>query len=145
MKIYLDNCCYNRPFDDQSQLRVHVEALSKMKIQKDITEGTHKLVTSIVLDFENSKNRDETSSGKIQMFMDTWKSEYIDEKTFANLIPSREEIKAEGIKTADASHLACAIHAGCDYFITTDDRLFNYKGGRIKVISPVDFITIEEE
>lgn len=25
MKIYLDNCCLNRPFDDQSNLRVRLE------------------------------------------------------------------------------------------------------------------------
>jgi len=24
-KLYLDNCCFNRPFDDQSQLRVRLE------------------------------------------------------------------------------------------------------------------------
>ncbi len=26
MKIYLDNCCYNRPFDDQTQERIHLES-----------------------------------------------------------------------------------------------------------------------
>lgn len=25
LKIYLDNCCYNRPFDDQSQIKIHLE------------------------------------------------------------------------------------------------------------------------
>jgi hypothetical protein len=23
MKLYLDNCCYNRPYDDQTQERIH--------------------------------------------------------------------------------------------------------------------------
>ena len=26
MKIYLDNCCFNRPFDDQTQERIHLES-----------------------------------------------------------------------------------------------------------------------
>ena len=26
VRVYLDNCCYNRPFDDQSQLRIKLEA-----------------------------------------------------------------------------------------------------------------------
>ena len=26
MIVYLDNCCYNRPFDDQTQERVHLES-----------------------------------------------------------------------------------------------------------------------
>ncbi len=25
MLIYLDNCCFNRPFDDQKQIRIHIE------------------------------------------------------------------------------------------------------------------------
>ena len=45
----------------------------------------------------------------------------------------------------DASHLACAIISGCDYFITTDKRLLKYKTDEIKVINPVDFIRIRED
>jgi len=33
MKIYLDNCCYNRPFDDQTQMRVFLESQAKIYIQ----------------------------------------------------------------------------------------------------------------
>ncbi len=32
LKIYLDNCCYNRPYDDQSQLKVSLEAQAKLEI-----------------------------------------------------------------------------------------------------------------
>lgn len=39
------------------------------------------------------------------------------------------------IKTPDALHLALAIHAGCDQFWTTDDRLANAAQGHIKVIN----------
>jgi len=38
MWIYLDNCCYNRPFDDQSQLRVRLEAEAKLKKLSDIQD-----------------------------------------------------------------------------------------------------------
>lgn len=30
MKIYLDNCCYNRPYDDQSQVRIQLETQAKL-------------------------------------------------------------------------------------------------------------------
>jgi len=143
--IYLDSCAYNRPYDDHSQLRIHLEALSKMQIQKEIAQGKHRLVTSIVLDYENSRNRDETSASKIQHFMDDNSSSYVDENVFETLISLRNEIISEGLKTADASHVACAIHAGCDYFITTDDRILKFKDRRINVISPVDFLSLEEE
>ncbi len=33
MKIYMDNCCYNRPYDDQSQIRIHLETDAKLYIQ----------------------------------------------------------------------------------------------------------------
>lgn len=145
MLIYLDSCAYNRPYDDHSQLRIHLEALSKMQIQKEIAQGKHRLVTSIVLDYENSRNRDETSASKIQHFMDDNSSSYVDENVFETLISLRNEIISEGLKTADASHVACAIHAGCDYFITTDDRILKFKDRRINVISPVDFLSLEEE
>ena len=33
MRVYLDNCCFNRPFDDQSQLRIRLETEAKLDIQ----------------------------------------------------------------------------------------------------------------
>lgn len=55
MKIYLDNCCYNRPFDDQSQLKIHLETQAKLYIQAKIKEGVYDLVWSYILDYENGK------------------------------------------------------------------------------------------
>ncbi len=34
MRIYLDNCCYNRPFDDQTQERIHLESEAILTILK---------------------------------------------------------------------------------------------------------------
>ena len=31
MRVYLDNCCYNRPFDDQNQLKVRLETIAKLE------------------------------------------------------------------------------------------------------------------
>lgn len=33
MRVYLDNCCYNRPYDDQSQLKISMETQAKLNIQ----------------------------------------------------------------------------------------------------------------
>ena len=144
MKIYLDSCCYNRPYDNQGQLRIHIETLAKMKIQKEVIEQKHLLVTSVVLYHENDNNRDEASANQIESFMDTYSDEYIDEKGFKEAIGIRNEIITEGAKKMDASHIACAIHAKCDYFITTDDKVLKLNENRIKIINPVDFISIEE-
>lgn len=50
-----------------------------------------------------------------------------------------------GIKYKDACHVACAIYANCEYFITTDKRLLKYKSDKIKLVNPIDFIDILEE
>ncbi len=38
MRIYLDNCCFNRPYDDQSQLRISLETQAKLYVQNLIKE-----------------------------------------------------------------------------------------------------------
>ena len=39
-RVYLDNCCLNRPYDDQTNLNVHLEAEAKVFIQKDTFDYT---------------------------------------------------------------------------------------------------------
>jgi len=39
MRIYLDNCCFNRPFDDQKQIRIRLETEAKLEIQRRILLG----------------------------------------------------------------------------------------------------------
>jgi hypothetical protein len=38
MRLYLDNCCFNRPFDDQSQARVRLGSETKLEIRQRIVE-----------------------------------------------------------------------------------------------------------
>ena len=33
MRVYLDNCCYNRPYDPQEELAVVLETFAKLQIQ----------------------------------------------------------------------------------------------------------------
>lgn len=56
MRVYLDNCCFNRPFDDQTSLTIRLETESKLQIQKDVQDGKLELAWSYVLDFENAAN-----------------------------------------------------------------------------------------
>ena len=57
MIIYLDNCCYNRPFDDQSQMRIYLETQAKLHIQKLIRDGVLYLAISYVSRYENWSRR----------------------------------------------------------------------------------------
>jgi len=56
MRIYLDNCCFNRPFDDQRQVRIRLESEAKLYIQEFILLGKVDLVWSYILDYENAAN-----------------------------------------------------------------------------------------
>ena len=44
----------------------------------------------------------------------------------------------------DSAHVVAAIVAGCDYFITTDDRKLKYRTDRIKIVTPIQFVTENE-
>jgi hypothetical protein len=56
MKVYLDNCCFNRPFDGQDDIRIRLESEAKLEIQQMILAGKLQLVWSFILEFENDAN-----------------------------------------------------------------------------------------
>ena len=56
IKVYLDNCTYNRPFDDQTQIRIALETEAKRHIQRLIISKEIDLVYSYVNRFENEDN-----------------------------------------------------------------------------------------
>ncbi len=140
-KIYLDNCCYNRPYDDQSQLRVELETKAKLYIQKLIVDKNIYLITSVILEYENNDNPHKVRQQAINDFF-KYSSGYVGENT--EVVSIAATIKKSGIATKDSAHLACAIYAECDYFITTDDKLLKYKDSRIKIIDPVNFTRLED-
>lgn len=56
MRLYLDNCMFNRPYDDQTHILIRLEAEAKLQIQQLIRDGQHQLIWSYILDYENAKN-----------------------------------------------------------------------------------------
>ena len=56
MRVYLDNCCFNRPYDDQSQVSISLDAQAKLHVQDMIRTKELELATSYVLNYENSQN-----------------------------------------------------------------------------------------
>lgn len=48
----------------------------------------------------------------------------------------------KGIKSKDALHLACAIEAECNYFITTDGKILNKSIDNIIIVDPINFVRI---
>ena len=144
MRVYLDVCCYNRPYDDQSQLRVAMEAQSKLHIQTLIKNGELDLIGSYTLDYEISRNPYEMRKQSIVQFLQENMKGYVGIERAEILQPMAEEIMRTGVKEKDAYHLASAIYAGCEYFISTDQRLLKYRSEKIRLATPIEFVTETE-
>ena len=93
-----------------------------------------------MLEYENGKNRFSHKKKAISDFMSANESYYvgIEKGEEAKLIAGH--IMESGVKSADALHVACAILAGSDYFITTDDRLLKFQTEDIQIVTPGEFI-----
>lgn len=50
------------------------------------------------------------------------------------------EIMRTGVKYKDACHVASAIYAECEYFISKEARLLKYKSNEIKMVTPIEFV-----
>ncbi len=82
----------------------------------------------------------ESRKNAIRSFVKENVSTYVDVDKSEEIRQIADGIISTGIKTADAYHVASAIIAGSDYFLTTDDRLLKYKTNDILLIDPTEFI-----
>ena len=85
MEIYLDNCCFNRPYDDQSFVQIELETQAKLYIQYQIKQGQLKLTTSFVLLFENAQNPYMDRKIMIKDFIDKYSSKYVSAANIDNI------------------------------------------------------------
>ena len=135
--LYLDNCSFNRPFDDQTQLRISLESQAKLFIQQQIQSGHFGLLWSYVLEYENNRNPFEVRRNSVM----SWKeiaAKFIEETD--DIIAFGESLMKRGVKMYDALHVACAYHGGCDRVITVDKGLLNKQINEIVIQNPIDFV-----
>lgn len=140
MRLYLDNCCFNRPYDDQTSLHVSLEAQAKIRIQEMIKNKKAELVTSYVLSYENSQNPHWERREAIRMFLRHNSSLYIGGDRQAEAKQRADAFIMTGLKTNDAYHVSCAILGACEYFITTDYRILRLQTPEILLLNPIDFV-----
>ena len=142
MRIYLDNCAFNRPFDDQNQLKIKLETEAKLFVQQSILNCDFELVWSYILEYENSQNRFDDRRNAISDWKKIAKTHCVANDSIEQYA---ENLKQRGIRTKDALHLACAVYSKCAYFITTDKQLFKLKLKEIEIINPLNFINELED
>lgn len=135
-RVYLDTCCYNRSFDDKTNMVVRLEARAVRHVQEEIRKGNLELAWSFVLESENIANPHVERKNAVAVW-----------KCFASVdIASDEEIfrrgyaiEKLGIGYMDALHIACAVTSGCRYFLTTDRKVLNKRVKGILLRNPLDF------
>ncbi len=141
MRIYLDNCCYNRPFDDRSVIRNYLERESILLIFELAYEKHLSIVGSDVLEVE------------ISNIMNIWKKDRVI-NIYNSIVDERVNVTADLVKRAkiisekigstpyDSLHLALAEN-NVEYMITTDrklERASHRMELTMEVINPIQFI-----
>ena len=122
---------------------IKIETISKLSIQDEVRSGTVELAWSYILDYENDANLNSLK----KRFIGEWdKFAITDIDESESIIEKAETLEMKGFKQNDALHIACAIAAGCDYFITVDNGILKKKDSvtEIALINPIDFIRIKE-
>jgi predicted nucleic acid-binding protein len=135
-------CTFNRPFDDQNQLKIKLETEAKLFIQQGIVDGSYELVWSYILEYENEQNRYNDKRDAIYDWKKIAKIHCIEND---KIIEYAENLKKLNLRTKDALHIACSVYTDSDYFITTDKQLFNLKLDDIRIINPMTFLNEMEE
>lgn len=142
MRLYLDNCCLNRPFDDQGQEKIRLESEAVVMVLASIQSGRNLLVGSTMLDLENSRNPDSDRQNRVRRILDLART-YVEVGEKEN--QRAAAIAAMGFRADDAMHIACAESGRSACLMTTDDRLvkrsFRIRGQlRVVVCNPLDWI-----
>lgn len=138
MRLYLDTSVYNRPFDDQTQVKIFLETQASITIFRLIAQKNVTLINSPILEVENQRN----SSPIRQQFMQS----YLEQATLYQpltppIIDRARQLQTQGLKNFDALHIATAEAAQADAFLTCDRRLINRcKDLTLKVMNPVEYI-----
>lgn len=119
-KIYMDVCCLNRPFDDQTQDRVRLEAEAILLILQHFEAKEFQWLKSVVVDHEIAQTPNLERRIRVKRLA-TGAHKIV--KLNDSIIERGEEIKNMGFKTYDALHIACAEQGQADVFLSTDDQL----------------------
>ena len=141
-RIYLDVCCLNRPFDDQQQARIRLEAEAVVMSLAQFETAQWEWVSSDIVNIEIEQTPDPERRRRVQSL-----SSHA-HHTISIGQPETEraqQIESLGIAAYDALHIACAESGHVDVFLTTDDRLLRKSASmkdqlKVRVANPLAWI-----
>ena len=120
MRIYLDVCCLNRPFDDQSHMRIHLESEAILAIIRQVEFGAWTWISSDAVAYEIYKTPNEERQERLWL-LEQKANERIE--LTECIFQQAATIQKLGFTEYDALHLAFAITAQVDVLLSTDDKL----------------------
>ncbi len=142
MLLYLDMCALQRPHDDQSQVRVQLEAVAVLGLIEFCRNGGAVLASSDALVYEARRNPHPVRRSHAEAVL-------VGAATSQLLTPAVEgradELVAAGLRPLDALHLASAEAVGADFLCTCDDQLLrrgrSLSNAPLRVVSPIELTT----
>jgi len=144
MLLYLDMCCFNRPFDNQSQQKIYLETEAKLFIQRKIKDGIFHIAWSYMLDYENTANPNIDAKQAIQKWESIASQIVI---VSQEIIACAKKLQENGFSKKDSLHIACAIEIKAKYFRSVDKNILKKRNAvnEIIILNPVEFIAMEDE
>lgn len=164
--IYLDNCCYNRPFDERTNVKNYLEREAVLLIMQMVYEGKisadthrngfpqqkqkqmdsirssgHQIIGSDVLAREMKMISNPEKRKDVEALYHAVISDVI-EINEAIADRARKIMRQSSIRAFDSLHLASA-ETKADVLLTTDIKFMkaaNRIGTKLKVQNPVSFI-----
>jgi len=146
MKIYIDTCCYGRPFDNQAKPNTKAEteailaAVELCKLAKVVVVGSPAL-TDEITDIPDDNNGTVGTREKVRGFYDNTVTDYI--PLAADIVLRARDFIKQGMKKYDSYHLAFAEAARVDFLVTTDKKFIGRAprfGAKISVVNPIIFL-----
>ena len=142
MRLYLDVSCLNRPFDDQRQTRVRLEAeaVTEIMARADLTGDTI-LSSEIVLAEIDAMPDQERRRRVLALLPPPAQTPELSPGEFARA----DALYRLGFKPADALHVAAAEGLRADVLLSCDDRMCrtaarNVRRLLVRVLNPLEWL-----
>ena len=121
MRVYLDNCCLQRPLDNQMLPRIRVETEAVFAVLAAVQVNELSLLSSEALQYEVGRIPEEARRTEVLSVL-SLASEHLQVTDVVEALALTFE--QQGVRPMDAIHLALASIANADFFCTCDDRLY---------------------
>ena len=143
MKIYLDTCCLNRPFDSQDQERVRLESEAVLFILSRCRDGKWRLAASDILDMELAESPNLAKLARVRALYSLAHERLT---VTAEVRARAQRLQESGMKIFDSLHLALAETYRQNVLLTTDDSFLSAAHGAgttIAVANPATWLMEE--